>query len=132
MKSNHLLDLFNLAKDYRYLIRMLKDKRYTIPFGRKLVYILMVLYIIIPFDFIPGIFPLVGMVDDLGAFAVIIGALLYEVTAYRDFLDGIRSTAGSTGADGRKQIDKPNAADDPPGKPKATGRPQRDDHRADR
>jgi len=90
---------------------MIKDKRYTIPIGRKLVYVLLVLYIIIPFDFIPGIFPLIGIVDDLGALAVIIGALLYEITAYRDFLDGIGGKKGSpeTGTGKRVEEDRPSA-----------------------
>jgi uncharacterized membrane protein YkvA (DUF1232 family) len=95
MKSNHLLDLFNVVKDYRFVIQMMKDKRYTIPLGRKLLYLLLLFYIIIPFDFIPGIFPIIGMVDDLGAFAAIIAALLYEITAYRDFVDGIANKTGS-------------------------------------
>jgi len=99
MKSNHLTDLFNIVKDYRFLIQLIKDKRYAIPIGRKLVYLLLFFYILIPFDFIPGIFPVIGMVDDLGAFAVIIGALLYEITAYRDFLDGLTGAAGPSKTD---------------------------------
>jgi uncharacterized membrane protein YkvA (DUF1232 family) len=102
--SKHFLDLFNVVKDYRFFIQMMKDKRYTIPFARKLVYLLLVVYIIIPLDFIPGIFPLVGMVDDLGAFAAIIGVLLYEITAYREFMDGIRGRSGSTGTRDKKRI----------------------------
>jgi uncharacterized membrane protein YkvA (DUF1232 family) len=112
MQSKHFIDLFNIVKDYRFFIQMIKDKRYTIPFARKLVYILLVVYIIIPFDFIPGIFPLVGMVDDLGAFAAIIGVLLYEITVYRDFLDGIRGRAGSRETSGEKRIDDRIVSDD--------------------
>ncbi len=110
MKSNHLLDLFNVVKDYRFFIQMMKDKRYSIPFTRKLVYILLIVYIIVPFDFIPGIFPIVGMVDDLGAFAAIVGVLLYEITVYRDFLEGIRRRPGSTGTGGEKRIDDRTAS----------------------
>ena len=105
MKSNHLLELFNVVKDYRFLIQMMKDNRYTIPLMRKLLYLLLLFYIIIPFDFIPGIFPVIGMVDDMGALAVIVGALLYEITAYRDFLDKTKSASGSTVTGGPPKID---------------------------
>jgi uncharacterized membrane protein YkvA (DUF1232 family) len=111
MKSNHILDLFNVVKDYRFVIQMMKDKRYTIPLTRKIVYLLLIVYIIVPFDFIPGIFPIIGMVDDLGAFAAIIGVLLYEITVYRDFLEGIRKPTGSTGINGEKRIDVKSTSD---------------------
>jgi uncharacterized membrane protein YkvA (DUF1232 family) len=88
---------------------MIKDKRYTIPFTRKLVYIALIVYIVIPFDFIPGVIPIVGMVDDLGAFAVIIGVLLYEITTYRDFLEGSAKRGESPAKNGKKQTDT-NAA----------------------
>jgi uncharacterized membrane protein YkvA (DUF1232 family) len=104
MKSKHLLDLLNVVKDYRFFVQMMKDQRYTIPLVRKLLYVLLVIYILVPFDFIPGIIPLVGMVDDLGAFAVIIGALLYEIAAYRDFLDEIRRRSGNVQTDGHREI----------------------------
>jgi uncharacterized membrane protein YkvA (DUF1232 family) len=104
MNSKHFLDLFNVAKDYRLFIQMIKDKRYTIPLARKLLYIILIVYIIIPFDFIPGVFPLIGMVDDLGAFAVIIGVLLYEIATYRDFLDDIRHRSKTVRADGGGQL----------------------------
>ncbi len=109
MKSGHLLDLFNVVKDYRFFIQMMKDKRYTIPLVRKLLYILLSIYIIVPFDFIPGIIPFVGMVDDLGAFAVIIGVLLYEIAAYRDFLDELRRRVPPVRTDDRAEITDVNA-----------------------
>ena len=118
MKPSNLPDLFNIIKDYRFLIRMMKDKRYTIPIGRKLIYILLVLYIIVPFDFIPGIFPLIGIVDDLGAFAVIIGVLLYEITAYRDFLEGIKSKTGSPEMGAAKRLEEGGASAGPKDKRK--------------
>jgi uncharacterized membrane protein YkvA (DUF1232 family) len=87
MKTGHLLDLFNVAKDWRIFVAMIKDKGYKIPFVRKLTYLLLVIYIIVPLDFIPEFIPVVGVVDDLGAFAVILGLILYEITNYRDFLE---------------------------------------------
>jgi uncharacterized membrane protein YkvA (DUF1232 family) len=87
MKTGHLLDLFNVAKDWRIFVAMIKDKGYKIPLVRKLTYLLLAIYIISPFDFIPGIIPVVGIVDDLGAFAVILGLILYEIANYRDFLE---------------------------------------------
>ena len=113
MKPNHLMDLFNIVKDYRFLIQMMKDKGYTIPFGRKLMYLVLIFYILIPFDFIPGIFPVIGMVDDLGAFAVIIGALLYEITAYRDFLDGITNKTGASVTEKVERIEDKRPPTDP-------------------
>ena len=113
MKTNHLMDLFNVVKDYQFLIQMMKDKGYTIPFGRKLMYLVLIFYILIPFDFIPGIFPVIGMVDDLGAFAVIIGALLYEITAYRDFLDAITNKTGSSVAEKVDRIEDKRPSTDP-------------------
>jgi len=101
-KSKYFLDLFNVVKDYRLLVQMIKDKRYTVPISRKIAYLLLAVYILVPFDFIPGILPIIGMVDDLGAFAAIIGVLLYEITAYRVFLDGIK---GRTGTAAEKQLD---------------------------
>jgi uncharacterized membrane protein YkvA (DUF1232 family) len=118
MKSNHLLDLFNVVKDYRFLIQMMKDKRYTIPLVRKLVYILLVLYIIIPFDFIPGIIPVIGMVDDLGALAAIVGVLLYEIAAYRDFLAGIKGATESTVTGKTRRIENANPSAAPKNKQK--------------
>ena len=111
MKSGHLLDLFNVVKDYRFFIQMMKDKRYTIPLVRKLLYVLLVIYIIVPFDFIPGIIPFVGMVDDLGAFAAIVGVLLYEIAAYRDFLDEIKHRVPSVQPNGGKQIPDGDASE---------------------
>jgi uncharacterized membrane protein YkvA (DUF1232 family) len=109
MKSGHLLDLFNVVKDYRFFIQMLKDKRYTIPLVRKLLYILLTVYIIVPFDFIPGIIPFVGMVDDLGAFAAIVGVLLYEIAAYRDFLDELRHRVPPVRTEDRTRVIDVNA-----------------------
>lgn len=107
------MDLFNIVKDYRFLIQMMKDKGYTIPFGRKVMYLVLIFYILIPFDFIPGIFPVIGMVDDLGAFAVIIGALLYEITAYRDFLDAITNKTGSSVTEKVERIEDKGPSTDP-------------------
>jgi uncharacterized membrane protein YkvA (DUF1232 family) len=104
-EQRHFLDLLNVVKDYRLFVQMIKDKRYTIPVARKLVYFLLTVYIIVPFDFIPGIFPLIGIVDDLGALAAIVGVLLYEISAYRDFLDGILNRSGSPGKGEEKLID---------------------------
>ncbi len=104
-EPRHFLDLLNVVKDYRLLVQLVKDKRYTIPVARKLVYFLLVVYIIVPFDFIPGIFPLIGIVDDLGALAAIIGVLLYEITAYRDFLDNIKNRSVPPKNDDKKLID---------------------------
>ena len=119
MKSKHLLDLFNVAKDYRLFIQMMKDERYRIPLVRKLLYIALVAYIIVPFDFIPGIIPVVGMVDDLGAFAVIVGVLIYEIAAYRDFLDNIKNSSAAPRVEEHTQLPD---GDGPKGKSKPAGK----------
>jgi uncharacterized membrane protein YkvA (DUF1232 family) len=85
MKTKQFLDLFNVVKDWKSAAAMFRDPEYRIPLGRKFIYAFLIIYIIVPFDFIPGIFPIIGMVDDLGAFGAIIGVLLYEIVAYRDF-----------------------------------------------
>jgi uncharacterized membrane protein YkvA (DUF1232 family) len=112
MNSKHVLELFNVVKDYRLFIQMMKDKRYAIPLARKLLYIVLVVYIIIPFDFIPGVFPIIGMVDDLGAFAVIIGVLLYEIATYRDFLDDIRGRSRTVRIDEGGQLTEGKGPED--------------------
>lgn len=110
MKTNHFLELFNVVKDYRFLIQMIKDKAYSIPLARKLAYCLLGIYIIIPFDFIPGIIPIVGMVDDLGALTAIVGILLYEITSYRDFLEGTHKSSDAPRTNEGRRVSEETAS----------------------
>lgn len=85
MKGENFLSFLNIAKAWRDLVAVIKDKEYKIPFIRKLTYIASIIYVIIPFDFIPGIFPVVGLIDDVGVLALLFGLVLYEISCYREF-----------------------------------------------
>jgi uncharacterized membrane protein YkvA (DUF1232 family) len=87
MPSKNIFDAVNLARRWRYLKAIFTDKAYRIPIIRKLTYLALIIYILIPIDFIPGLFPLVGLVDDIGALALILGLLVYETEKYKDFLE---------------------------------------------
>ncbi len=85
MSMKHALGLLNVVKDWRLFVGMIKDERYKIPLFRKLIYAVLIIYIVLPFDFILNFVPFVGIVDDLGTFTVILGVTLYEISNYRDF-----------------------------------------------
>lgn len=85
-KRGGFLSFFNLTRRWRELVTMLKDKKYKIPFARKLIYFAAIFYIIWPFDFIPEFIPFVGVVDDIGVLAFLIGLILYELDQYHGFL----------------------------------------------
>lgn len=105
MNGRHLLDLFNVVKDFRLFVAMIKDKRYKIPLARKLTYAVLVIYIVSPVDFIPALLlPFAGWVDDLGAFSVIVGVLLYEIASYRDFAEGKETRRRAPQTDAEKRI----------------------------
>jgi uncharacterized membrane protein YkvA (DUF1232 family) len=87
MPSKNIFDAVNIARRWRYLKAIFTDKAYRVPIIRKLSYLALIIYILIPFDFIPGFFPLVGLVDDIGALALILGLLVYETEKYKDFLE---------------------------------------------
>jgi len=87
MPSKNIFDAVNLVRRWRYLKAIFTNKAYRIPIIRKLTYIALILYILIPFDFIPGFFPLVSLVDDIGALALILGLLVYETERYKEFLE---------------------------------------------
>jgi uncharacterized membrane protein YkvA (DUF1232 family) len=76
---------FNLPVYWRDLVELIKSEEYKVPLIRKLTYLAGIIYIIIPFDFIPGIFPLVGIIDDAGVLAFLIGLLVYEIDSYRQY-----------------------------------------------
>ncbi len=104
MNIKHLLGLLNVARDWRLFVAMIKDKRYKIPFIRKVVYAILIIYIVLPLDFIPDMIPLVGIVDDLGAFAVILGVTLYEISNYRDFREQEERERPVHPSDNKKRI----------------------------
>jgi uncharacterized membrane protein YkvA (DUF1232 family) len=87
MPSKNIFDAVNLARRWRYLKAIFTDKAYRIPIIRKLTYLALIIYILIPIDFIPGFFPVVSLVDDIGALALILGLLVYETEKYKDFLE---------------------------------------------
>ena len=103
MKGENFLDFLNIAKAWRDLVSMIKDKDYKIPLFRKLTYIASVIYIIIPLDFIPGFFPIVGLVDDVGVLALLFGLVLYEISCYREFMEnGAKGDGFEPFSDGAK------------------------------
>ena len=87
MPQKSIFDAVNLARRWRYLKAIFTNKAYRIPIIRKLTYLALIVYILIPIDFIPGLFPLVGLVDDIGALALILGLLVYETERYKNFLE---------------------------------------------
>jgi uncharacterized membrane protein YkvA (DUF1232 family) len=103
MKDGNFLDFLNIAKGWRDLVSMIKDKDYKIPIFRKLTYLASIVYIIIPLDFIPGVFPIVGLVDDVGVLALLIGLVLYEISCYREFKEsGVKDDGFGSSTDGSK------------------------------
>ncbi len=118
MKGGNFLDFLNIAKAWRDLVSMVKDKKYKIPLFRKLTYIASVIYIIIPLDFIPGFFPIVGIIDDVGVLALIFGLVLYEISCYREFRDrGVKGEGFESFTDGVKVEEAVKRL----GSPKASG-----------
>ena len=104
MNFKHLLGLLNIARDWRLFVAMFKDKRYKIPLVRKLAYAVLIIYIVLPLDFIPDLIPFVGIIDDLGAFAVILGVTLYEISNYRDFREQKERERRAHPSDSEKRI----------------------------
>ncbi len=52
-----------LGNVIRLIYRLMRDAR--VPSLEKLVFLLLIGYVLFPFDFVPDIFPLAGQVDDI-------------------------------------------------------------------
>jgi len=52
-----------LGNLFRPLYRLMRESR--VPLREKLVFAVLLAYLLFPFDFIPDVFPLVGQVDDI-------------------------------------------------------------------
>ncbi len=110
MKEKDFSDLFNIAEKWRSLKALIKDKGYKIPGIRKFLYVISLIYIVSPLDFIPEaillpLFPLT-MIDDIGVLAFFIMLILYEIDQYEDFL----AIGGGSGQG--HGAEKVNSADD--------------------
>ncbi|MBN1572493.1 MAG: DUF1232 domain-containing protein [Deltaproteobacteria bacterium] len=88
MKQKNLSDIFNIAAKWRSLKGLIKDKGYKIPLIRKILYVLSVIYVISPIDFIPAfLLPVpVGVIDDIGVLAFFLMLILYEIDQYENYL----------------------------------------------
>jgi uncharacterized membrane protein YkvA (DUF1232 family) len=108
MKDKNFSDIFNIASKWRSLMRLIKDKSYKIPLVRKILYIISLIYVISPIDFIPELLvPPLGFIDDIGALAFFLMLILYEIDQYEDYLgvggadaDEIGSTRGKSKDEG--------------------------------
>ena len=65
------------------LIRFLKDK--DVPFSRKLLFLVPILYLIFPFDIIGDFFPLAGQLDDIAVIVVMWPILKNLISNYSSF-----------------------------------------------
>ena len=63
MKSRMNNFLMFLPNMFRLLGRLIKDSR--VPIAEKALFAAAIVYVIMPFDFIPDIFPFIGQVDDV-------------------------------------------------------------------
>lgn len=61
--------------------RYFKDA--TVPTWRKLMALLAVLYVAMPFDAVPDVIPLVGWLDDVGVMGAIAFFFVKEINAHR-------------------------------------------------
>lgn len=100
MKQKNISDIFNIAAKWRSLMALIKDKGYKIPLIRKVLYIISLIYVISPIDFIPELLvPPLGFIDDIGAFAFFLMLILYEIDQYEDYLGvggAVKEEIGST------------------------------------
>jgi uncharacterized membrane protein YkvA (DUF1232 family) len=63
-----------LVSHLRLSVRLVREPR--VPLLVKSVPVLMLLYIVLPFDLLPDFIPLLGEVDDLGVFLVALGVFV--------------------------------------------------------
>ena len=74
--SNFLLFLPNM---FKMLGKLLADAR--VPLAEKALFAAAVIYVIVPLDFIPDVFPFIGQVDDLYLVALTLLRLLNKTDA---------------------------------------------------
>jgi uncharacterized membrane protein YkvA (DUF1232 family) len=70
-KLNIIVTLINRL---RLVVRLLRDGR--VPIYLKVVPFLSLIYIVMPFDLVPDLIPILGQVDDLGIFVLSIEAFI--------------------------------------------------------
>lgn len=70
----------------RTFMRMLWDRSYKTSWTTKLTVIGGLAYMLIPADMIPDVIPIVGLVDDVAVFGLILAQLNQEIARYRHFL----------------------------------------------
>lgn len=63
-------------------VRFLRDK--NAPVLPRLIALFAVLYVVMPFDIIPDVIPIIGWLDDVGVVALIVGWTARQVAKYND------------------------------------------------
>jgi uncharacterized membrane protein YkvA (DUF1232 family) len=63
-----------LIRQARLALRLLRDPR--VPWVTKAVPVMAALYLIVPLDLVPDVFPILGQLDDLGVAAVALETFL--------------------------------------------------------
>ena len=75
----------------RTFMRMLWDRSYKTSWTTKLTVLGGMAYMLIPADMIPDVIPIVGLVDDVAVFGLIIAQFNQEIARYRHYLaSGLR------------------------------------------
>jgi len=92
----------NMRTIFPLLLRMLVDKR--VPLKLKLIPVLAVFYVLLPFDFIPDLIPILGWIDDLVFVAVAILAFLAYGSSSRLKENTDPSNKSYHGKDGRNNV----------------------------
>lgn len=79
-----------LMNDIRWFFRFLRDPNARMPGETKVILIIALAYVLMPFDFLPDVIPGIGVLDD----AFVIGMV---VSGIRSMLDAYRRARSSAG-----------------------------------
>lgn len=80
MKKTLIPNTLSIARQPSAFMRFLRDK--NAPLLPRIAALFAVLYVVIPFDVIPDVIPVIGWLDDIGAVALVLAWTASQVRKY--------------------------------------------------